>query len=868
MSMTKSVKLENPYVPSGYDLRVAVDLSTWSYAAVETVHLQRCPAFPDCDTIQLHAAPSIEVTSVKGATLVRRDNTAHTLVLKLDAETMALADPTLQFEFTHVIQKELRGFYQVNFKHNGKQHRMASTHFEPVSARLFYICHDEPAQRADFTLTVTLPKSEEHYVVLSNGPLASKTVKGDTVVHTFQTVPRCPPYLTACVVGELEHISTVVNGIPVSVYATLGKVGRAQFALSTTVFALEFFEKFFQCKYPLPKLDVVAIPDFPIGGMENWGCITCAEAILVDPQQSSVEAKRGTSNLVCHEVSHNWFGNLVAINWWEGLWLKEGFASWCGYHATHAYAPQWNALDAAALQVVSALNDDIYEHSHPVEVPIHDPGDITQIFDSISYNKGMGLVFMLQAFLGDKWESAVAHYIGKHQFGDTKTVQLWEALEESSKLPITEALTSFTTQMGYPMIHVARQDENTIVVTQEPCRFATASAKSMRTWCVPLVVEGIDPAAGRATPMLRCDNSMEVTLPAGIAKGAFANANPRRTGFYRCRYDNAIFDAWLANYSQLSPADRRSLFSDTLAAIRMGYDDIPRLARIAKAVSAFEKDIYVLREYMQTMGTFLRSFDDASLTKSLTKELHGFLIPVAESFIGVSPQDDSASLRRNFYLDASISTLLNSWEPAEVSAHPVIQWALQQAQDFLSGAGFNAGTLSSCLRAWVRMADPADLPARNAQLYAKLQEVDGNEELCRSLVLAMTSGASVDFALDIMKKCIENDGVRSQYGGQVFWSLASNPAISGAEVWQAFQNNFDAVNAQWGGGQFRIQAIVGFLGEALSGDAAADEFEAFFETHPLPNARLAIGRAAEELRIRSWLNKKWKASLPHVFCRH
>lgn len=868
MPMTTSVKLENPYVPSGYDLRVTVDLSTWSYTAVETVHLQRCPAFPDGDTIQLHAAPSIEVTSVKGATLERRDDTADTLVLKLDAETMALAVPTLYFEFTHVIQKELRGFYQVSFKHGGKQRRMASTHFEPVSARLFYICHDEPAQRADFTLTVTLPKSEEHYVVLSNGPLGSKMVKGDTVVHTFQTVPRCPPYLTACVVGELEHISTVVNGIPVSVYATLGKAGRAQFALSTTVFALEFFEKFFQCKYPLPKLDVVAIPDFPIGGMENWGCITCAEAILVDPQQSSAEAKRGASNLICHEVSHNWFGNLVAINWWEGLWLKEGFASWCGYYATHAYAPQWNALDAAALKVVSALNDDIYEHSHPVEVPIHDPGDITQIFDSISYSKGMGLVFMLQAFLGDKWGSAVAHYIKKHQFRDTKTVQLWEALEESSQLPITEALTSFTTQMGYPMIHVSRQDGNTIVVTQEPCRFVTASEKGMRTWCVPLVVEGMDASVGRATPMLRGDTPMEVTLPAGIAKGAFANVNPRRTGFYRCRYDNATFDAWLANYRQLFPADRRSLFSDTLAAIRMGYNDIPRLARIATVVSAFETDIYVLREYLQTMGTFLHSFDDASLTKSLTKELHGFLIPVAESLIGVIPQDDSASLRRNFYLDASISTLLSSWEPAEVSAHPLIQWALQQAQGFLSGADFNAGTLSACLSAWLRRADPTDLPARNAQLYAKLQEVDGNEELCRSLVLAMTSSPSVDFALYIMKKCIENDGVRSQYGEHVFWSLASNPAISGEEVWQAFQQNFDAVNVQWGGGQFRIQAIVSFLGEALFGDAAADKFEAFFETHPLPNARLAIGRAAEELRIRSWLNKTWKASLPHVFCCH
>ncbi|GET90515.1 aminopeptidase, putative [Leishmania tarentolae] len=868
MSTTKSVKLENPYVPTGYDLSVSVDLSTWSYTALETVHLQRCPAFPEGDTIQLHAAPSIEVTSVQGATLVRRDDTAHTLVLKLDAETIASASPTLRFEFKHVINKELRGFYQVNVKHDGKPHRMASTHFEPVSARLFYICHDEPAQRADFTLTVSLPKSEEHYVVLSNGPLISKIVNESTVVHTFQTVPKCPPYLTACVVGELEHISTVVNGVPVSVYATLGKTKRAQLALDITVFALEFFEKFFQCKYPLPKLDVVAIPDYPIGGMENWGCITCTEAILVDQQQSSVEAKRRMSNLICHEVSHNWFGNLVAISWWDSLWLKEGFASWCGYYGTDAYAPQWNALESAALQLMSALNDDTYEHSHPVEVPIRDPEDITQIFDNISYGKGMSLVFMLQSFLGDKWGSAVAHYISKHQFKDTKTVQLWEALEESSQLPITEALTSFTTQMGYPMIHMARQDDNTIVVSQEPCRFFTASEKSMQTWCVPLVVEGIDGAAGRATLMLRGDKSMEMTLPVDVASGAFVNVNPRHTGFYRCRYDNVTFDAWLANYSQLSPADRRSLFSDTLASIRMGHDDISRLARISSVVAAFERDIYVLREYVVLMSTFLHSFDDTALTKSLNKELCGFLIPVAESFIEVGPEDDGASLRRNFYLGAAVTTLVSSWEPVDISAHPLIQWALQQAQSFLSGGDFNAGTLSACLLAWIRTADAADLPARNAQLYAKLLEVDGNEELCRSLVMAMTSGSSVEFALGIMKKCIDNDGVRSQYGVQVFRSLSSNPDIPGAELWRAFQNNFEAVNAQWGGGQFSIQAIVTLLGEALSGDAAADEFQTFFETHPLPNARLAIGCAVEDLRVRSWMNKKWKDSLAQVFCRH
>lgn len=868
MSEPASVKLRNPYVPVAYHLRIKVDLASWSYEAEEAVHLERCPAYPDGDIIQLHAAPTMEVLSVAGATLVRRDETAHTLVLKLDAATINAADPTLHIQFKHVVNKELRGFYQVRFQHGGKEHRMASTHFEPVSARLFFICHDEPAQRADFTLTVALPKSEEHYTVLSNGPLLSKEVQGDSIVYAFQTVPKCPSYLTACVVGELEHISTTVNNIPVSVYTTLGKISRAQFALDSVEFALKYFENFFQCKYPLPKLDLVAVPDFPIGGMENWGCITCVESVLIDPKKSSVNAKRSVSMLVCHEVSHNWFGNLVAINWWEGLWLKEGFASWCGDYSTAVREPKWHALEVAALAVGGALNDDMYEHSHPVEVPILDPADITQIFDSISYDKGMGLVFMLQAFLGDKWGPAVAHYINKYQYKDTKTVQLWEALEESSQLPITEALTSFTTQMGYPMIHVSRRDAQSITVSQEPCRFVTATQKCHQTWCVPLVVEGVDAAAGRVTLMLRGSKGVEVALPAEVAKGDFVNVNPRRTGFYRCHYDDPIFEAWLSNYTKLSTADRRALLSDTAAAIRMGYDDIRRLSRIAKVVREHETDIYVLREFVQTTQMFLDAFDEVALRKTLKRDILGFLIPVAESLVAVQPANDTEELRRNFYLDTAVAILMANWDLTEVADHPLLRWALQQAASFLSGSGdSNAATLCSCLRAYLRLATPAELPSRNAQLYAKLQEIDGSDELCRALIMAMASSPAPDFALDIMKKCIANDGVRSQYGVQVFYGLHANTAFTGSEVWDAFKANFKSVDEQWGGGQFRIQAIVSYVGDTLSGEAAASEFETFFKTHPLPNARLAIGRAAENLRIRAWMNNKWKSSLLHLM-RH
>lgn len=868
MSAPSSVKLQNPYVPIAYDLSIKVDLSTWSYEAEEAVHLERCAAYPDGDNIQLHAAPTMEVTAVKGATLLRRDEKAHTLVLKLDAETIAAADPTLHFSFTHVVNTELRGFYQVRFQHGGKEHRMASTHFEPVSARLFFICHDEPAQRADFTLTVALPASEEQYTVLSNGPLVSKEVKGDSIVHAFQKVPKCPSYLTACVVGELEHISTTVNNIPISVYTTLGKANRAQFALDSVEFALKYFEDFFQCKYPLPKLDLVAVPDFPIGGMENWGCITCVESVLIDQKKSSVDAKRNVSMLICHEVSHNWFGNLVAINWWEGLWLKEGFASWCGDYSTAVREPKWHALEIAALSVGSALNDDMYEHSHPVEVPIVDPADITQIFDSISYDKGMGLVFMLQAFLGDKWGPAVAHYINKYQYKDTKTVQLWEALEESSQMPITEALTSFTTQMGYPMIHVSRKDEGNIMVVQEPCRFVTAAQKCKQTWCVPLVIEGVDAAAGRVTPMLRGHTGVEVALPAAVASSAFVNANPRRTGFYRCHYDDPIFEAWLANYTKLAPADRRALFSDTVAAIRMGYDNIRRLTLISEAVRANETDIYVLREYIRTMQMFFNAFDDAPLRRTLRKELLGFLIPVAESLIAATPANDTEELRRNFYLDAAVSVILANWEPTEAAAHPLIHWALEQANSFLAGGDFSAATLNCCLRAYLRLAPEAELATRNAQLYAKLQEVDGSDELCRALIIAMASSPAPDFAIDVMKKCIANEGVRSQYGVQVFLGLQSNPAFKGSEVWDAFQANFKAVDTQWGGGQFRIQAIVSFVGDTLTGEDAATQFQTFFKEHPLPNARLAIGRAVEDLRIRAWMNNKWKSSLAHIMLHH
>lgn len=863
---TDNVKLQNAYVPLAYDLTVSVDLDNWTFTGEEVVTLTRCERFPDSDVIQLHAAPSMQISMVEGAEIVQRDEKAQTIHLKLANTT---ASPlSVKFHYQHVIQEELRGFYRATYTYEGQVHRMASTHFEPTAARYFYICHDEPAQRADFTLKVLLPASRQHYTVLSNSPLRSKEVQGDTVVYSFAVMPKCPPYLTACIVGELESVITGVNGIPVSVYCALGKRERAHLALKTAAFALAFFEKFFQCRFPLPKLDIVAVPDYPIGGMENWGCITCLEAILLDEDKASLAAKRRMSDLICHEISHNWFGNLVAVNWWEGLWLKEGFASWCGHFATEEMEKTWHSMDMAALGVAAAMDFDMYEHSHPVEVPIRDPADITQIFDSISYDKGMGLVLMLQAFLGpEKWSAAVAHYIQKYQYKDTVTAQLWEAIEESSKQSVTEAMNSFTTQMGYPILHVTRTVPGTVTLQQQPCKLASTQTPCKYTWTVPVVIEGAAGSAERTTVTLRGNVAQTVSLPPSVASSVWLTANPHRTGFYRCRYDDATFAAWLERYDKLDPTDRAALISDTVASIRMGADDVSRLAQVAAVVRAHEQSIRVLQEYHEDMRGFIGSFADSATRNTLRREHLDFLVTLGEAVLSTKPDSNEAALRQNFLLDASLGYLIDTMTPAEARQTALYAWAIREAGGFLSHCGYSPATLGRCLAVYMRLDESVGVAAKGAQLLQRLQEEDGNDEACRALIYAMCMSPDNAYVEEIIQRCIDNNGVRGQLGGNVFSAAAANPSVLEGQLWNFFKSHVDGVYKQWGGGTFRIQVIVSAVGRTLSGEVSATDFEVFFASHPQPNARLAIGRAVEDMRLRDWLNEKWKSTVLTIMKR-
>lgn len=951
------IRLENAFIPRAYDLKIKVDLENWTYEGEERIQFMRNPDpdVPFRNTTTLHRANSMEIRSVRGASIARKVTLRETIMIQFPNEALAQGDastPEVTFKFRHKIQEELRGFYRVKYRHNGQEHRMASTHFEPTSARLFFICQDEPAARADFTLQVSLPTSHpnaEGYTVLSNTPLQKKTVEDGYIVHAFETITRCPPYLLACVVGELESVTTTAgaSNLPVSVYTTPGKTPNAGFALETCAFALNFFEEFFQHPFPLPKLDIVAVPDFPIGGMENWGCICCIESILIDEAVASISAKKRASELLCHEVSHNWFGNLVAIDWWEGLWLKEGFASWCGNYASHIRNPTWRCLEDAMKNVTGAKEVDQYDHSHPVEVPINDPADITQIFDRISYDKGMGLVFMLQAFLGEeKWGPAVAHYIRTHAFSATATNQLWEALEESSGEPIADVMRSFTTQLGFPLVHVERKSPEIITIRQQPCRLATTSqhpravevlrrkvkptpveqespeghdggqeaepavattekkeseeggeataegageAAERRPeeaeeeemelvtvledtiWSIPVTLEG--PEGKVLSVVLEGDEPLEVE--ANEADFPYVIVNPRRTGFYRVRYDDALFHSLVQeHYAKLDTSDRCALLSDVKAAIFMGMPDLSRLGVLSEVVRRCETETLVLQELASTILSFTGAFDEGEMVSRLRRAQLSFFVPMAESYTTEEAQKAAAEdvqlqVRHTFVIELALTLLIRHYHPSEALETPLLQWALSQARAFLAGEPFQRSTIGLCLAAYNRL-DRATTPAsRQAELFEAFQKVDGQDELSRALLTGLCATPEPTYVEEILVHCMMNTRIRSQYGGNVFYGALTNGSLKTGQLWQFFGNNFEKIKEQWGGGQFRIQLIVEYVAASLSGDEAAEEYEKFFVQNDLENAQLATKRSVENIRVRAWLRRRWspedllKAFDPH-----
>lgn len=517
---------------------------------------------------------------------------------------------TVSITFHGVITRQMEGMYPCFFKHGGVDKKLIATQFESHHAREVFPSIDEPEAKATFDLTLVTPSGQ---TVVSNTPVASQSEDGDKATTTFETTPKMSTYLLAFAFGNMGFLEAKTkDGVVVRTYATPDNVQYTKFALEVAVKCLEFYNEYFDIPYPLAKCDFIALPDFASGAMENWGCITFREqALLVDPENTSLPAKQYVAQVVAHELTHQWFGNLVTMRWWNDLWLNESFATWMSYLAEDKLFPDWQVWTQFIVdEQHQALRLDALEHTHPIQVTINHPDEIRTIFDAISYEKGASVLQMLHGYIGaETFRIGLSQYLKSHSYGNTETTDLWQALEEASKMPVSSFMQAWTSQPGFPLLQADVGEKSVKLSQKRFCVNPKATVES-ELWPIPLLTRGV------STDAVTLD-SVDATVSVKD-KSSNVMFNGGRNAFYRVTYDSTHLNKLAAavKAGQVEPLDRLGLLSDVFEAAKSGAVSTLDALKLLEAYG--EEDNTVVWDIIAgNLGSIRAVMDDEPLRNAM-----------------------------------------------------------------------------------------------------------------------------------------------------------------------------------------------------------------------------------------------------------
>jgi len=623
--MSKKVRrLFRQFQPSNYKLELAFDTDTMTFSGAVVIRGQKVDR--PSERLTFHQS-DLTITSAEVVAHDKRGD--HVVEVKrinnqrsfdeVRLHTAKLIYPgeyTVTLRFTGDITKPMNGIYPCFFEHDGQQKQLIATQFESHHAREAFPCIDEPEAKASFDLTLITPGEQ---TVIANTPVKKQTFDDTLTTTVFEQTPRMSTYLLAWVFGEMKQLeATTKDGTLVRTFATPDNIEYTRFALDTAVKCLEFYNQYFDIPYPLDKCDFIALPDFASGAMENWGCITFREqALLVDPKNTSLGMKQYVANVVAHELTHQWFGNLVTMKWWNDLWLNESFASWMSYLAVDNLFPEWQVWTQFVVdEQQPAFRLDSLENTHPIEVTINHPDEIRTIFDGISYDKGASVLNMLHAYIGaNNFRDGLRLYLKEHAYGNTETADLWKALGQIAHKPVDEFMQAWTSQSGYPLLHANITDDG-LELKQE--RFytnyhaklnATKHVGPREVWPVPLH------ASQTLDSSILKKEQASLPLPKDHHQ---LQLNCRRSGFYQTLYNSShLFRLGEAvKAGRVEPVDRMTLLSDTFDAAKAGYvgtiDALTLLEYYANEDSTIVWDIIA-----GNIGTTRAVMDDDKLREAL-----------------------------------------------------------------------------------------------------------------------------------------------------------------------------------------------------------------------------------------------------------
>lgn len=728
---------------------------------------------------------------------------------------------------------------------------MLATQFEATDARKAFPCWDEPNVKAVFEISLTFPS---HLVGLSNMDEAGRSEADDLTTVRFNPSPIMSTYLVAWVIGELDAVeATNSEGVLVRVWAPRGSAEQGKFGLDVACRTLAFFNGYFDIPYPLPKMDMVAVPDFSAGAMENWGLVTYRTAcLLYDEAHSSLKSKQRIAYVICHELAHQWFGNLVTMDWWSDLWLNEGFATWVGWLASDFLFPEWDIWTEFVVDDCQAgLSLDGLRSSHPIEVPVKNPDEIGQIFDSISYSKGASLIRQLVAFLTeDTFRTGLRAYLKKHKYGNARTQDLWASLAEASRQPVDRIMHAWTRVMGYPVLNVqCEEKDGALELHLSQSRFLKSGdlkpEEDQTLWSIPLRLgtnKSFEPTA-KPSDDLMTEKEQIIKVDADIEYFKF---NVQQAGFYRVNYPVN----WLERLGEavaagkIPAADRIGMVSDAFALSVAGVLPVTCVLDLLKNFKD-ESDFLVWSEISARLSGVLSVWWEQP--KEVINNLKAFIVELYREqadklgFDFAPSDDDKTRLLRPMILGMA----------AKCGHQAVIEECQKRFKAFIGGD------------------EKAIHPNLRSVVYSTVLHHGGRDEfeailgLYKKMVVpdqklaalgALGSSGQEELIKEALGFTMKDDVVRAQDVIYVFSSVGNNP-LGRRHCWEFLKANWDFFGKRYslGGGISLLGRIVSTSTDSLTNEEDSADVQDFFKTRETVAIERSIAQSVEKINS----NAKW-----------
>jgi aminopeptidase N/puromycin-sensitive aminopeptidase len=843
--------------PVNYKLTFAPDFEKNNFAGQETISIQ---VLKTTSEIVLNAAEidfeSASITS-GGATQTAKvtlDKGKQMATLAVD-KALPPGAATIQIHYTGLLNDQLRGLY-LGKDEQGRKY--AVTQFESTDARRAFPSFDEPAYKATFDITVI---ADQKHVAISNAKVLSDTAGPTEGKHTvkFATSAKMSSYLVAIAVGEFEAIEGESDGIPIRVWGTPGKKQLGTFTLEAAKFFMHYYDQYFGIKYPFEKLDLIGLPDFAAGAMENTGFITFREVILlIDEKHASIGLKHVVADVLAHEMAHMWFGDLVTMQWWDDIWLNEGFATWMSSKPVRAWKPEWHVELDDVRDTIQSLNVDSLRNTRPIHQSAETPEQIQELFDGIAYGKTAAVLRMVEAYIGpESFRAGVNEYLKQHAYGNATASDFWNTLAKVSGKPVDRFMPTFVQQPGVPFVALRAEcsgKSTQVSLRQQRYLYDRKffnSDQSKEVWQIPVCLkDGPAGSSGKEAQSCRLltEKEMHFQLP---GCGPWTLANAGASGFYRSGYEPGNIRALADDVEkELTPAERIMLLGDTWAAVRVGKQPISDFVALAQGLQN-ETSRPVLSQAIdeiEYIGAYLTSMADQPQYEAWVRQLLAPTIQRLRFEPKPGESDDDRQLRSRVLRVAG-----------ETGHDPmVLAWARKWTEQALQSSGTLDYTIAgAAFELAVRDGDAA--------LYDRLvekQKLAKTPEEYYVYLGALSSFSDPKLIERTLQRALSSE-IRSQDALGVVSGIMEQP--KGRDLaWEFAKSHWSEIEKIGGG--VTAAEVVGATSSFCSSDLH-DQVQQFFTEHKVPTAERGLQQSLERInycvdlksqqgpRLAQWLNE-------------